>query len=179
MVSFFSTAGGLLAMGGRDDLAADAAVGSGQSMGFRGVALAINVEGREQVDVALEQAVAAGGQLLRPGTATGWGGYSGCFADPDEHVWHGTRTRTTSRCRCQVPHGQDGPASRETRRRQGPPSGGKNITGKHSSPNSPGLAGDDPAQNGTATSCSAGVRRSPKRDEASYPTWVGGWSLQR
>jgi predicted lactoylglutathione lyase len=86
-VTFFHTAGGLLALWGRDALARDAGVAADQSTGFRGVALAINVDGREDVDAALEQAVDAGGQLLKPGTAADWGGYSGYFADPDGHVW--------------------------------------------------------------------------------------------
>jgi predicted lactoylglutathione lyase len=86
-VSFFRTAGGLLALWGRADLAADAGVSIDESRRFRDVALAINVDTREQVDAALERAVAAGGKLLRPGISSDWGGYSGYFADLDGHVW--------------------------------------------------------------------------------------------
>ncbi|MGH3329031.1 MAG: VOC family protein [Streptomycetales bacterium] len=91
VVSFFRTAGGLLALFGRDDLAADAGVDPGVDpaapTGFRGVSLAVNVDDREQVDAALDQAVTAGGRLLKPGAATEWGGYSGYFTDPDGHAW--------------------------------------------------------------------------------------------
>jgi hypothetical protein len=38
------------------------------------------------VDQALEEAVAAGGSLLKPGTELSFG-YSGYFADPDGHPW--------------------------------------------------------------------------------------------
>lgn len=87
-VSFFLTAGGLLGLYGRADLAADAGVDAGEGMpAFRGVTLAINVEGRVEVDAALAAAVDAGGSLVKPAKATDWGGYSGYFADPDGHLW--------------------------------------------------------------------------------------------
>lgn len=35
----------------------------------------------------LSQAEHAGARILKPGTPTAWGGYSGYFADPDEHLW--------------------------------------------------------------------------------------------
>lgn len=88
-VSFFRTVGGILALYGRNDLAADATVevGSGQTPSFRGVALAINLEDPTQVDAALDAATAAGGRLVKPAQPTEWGGYSGYFADPDGHLW--------------------------------------------------------------------------------------------
>jgi len=51
-----------------------------------GITLAINVETAEMVDAALDEAIAAGGTLLKPGTELPFG-YGGYFADPDGHVW--------------------------------------------------------------------------------------------
>lgn len=35
----------------------------------------------------LAEAMKAGAKLLKPGHALFWGGYVGCFADPDGFVW--------------------------------------------------------------------------------------------
>ena len=35
----------------------------------------------------IEQAVAAGGTLVKSAQDAVWGGYSGYFADPDGHLW--------------------------------------------------------------------------------------------
>lgn len=86
-VSFFRTAGGLLALWGADALAADAAVTDAPVIGFRGVALAINLPSREAVDNALAAASAAGAPILRPAQETDWGGYQAYFADLDGHAW--------------------------------------------------------------------------------------------
>ena len=51
------------------------------------VALAYNVREREEVDPLLEQAVNAGGRLLKAAHQAPWGGYSGYFGDPDGHAW--------------------------------------------------------------------------------------------
>jgi predicted lactoylglutathione lyase len=85
-VSFFRTAGAVLALWGSEALAADAGLDT-PGNGFRGVALAINCVGRDQVDETLRSAQAAGGTIVREAHATDWGGYSGYFADPDGHVW--------------------------------------------------------------------------------------------
>lgn len=87
VVSFFRTAGGLLSVFNVDDLAADATVDPARSAGFRGVALAINVDTAQDVDAALDTAVAAGGTLVKPAQRASWGGYTGYFADPDGHLW--------------------------------------------------------------------------------------------
>lgn len=86
-VSFFGTAGGLLALFGVDDLAADAHLPPGRPAGFRGVSTAINVDRPADVDSALDTAVRAGAALVKAGQQTSWGGYSGYFADPDGHLW--------------------------------------------------------------------------------------------
>jgi uncharacterized protein len=86
-VSFFRTSGGLLALFGDADLAADAHTRPRDRDGFRGVTLAINVASAEAVEAALAVAVGAGAELPKPGEATEWGGYNGYFADPDGHLW--------------------------------------------------------------------------------------------
>jgi predicted lactoylglutathione lyase len=87
-VSFFRTAGGLLALWGADELRRDASAETMLAPGtFRGVSLAINVDSAAAVDAALADAVAAGARIVRAAEATEWGGYNGYFADPDGHLW--------------------------------------------------------------------------------------------
>lgn len=86
-VSFFHTAGGILALWGSASLAQDAGVDSSAGVGFRASALAVNVASRAAVDAALTTAQAAGAQITRAAVATDWGGYNGYFADPDGHLW--------------------------------------------------------------------------------------------
>lgn len=87
-VSFFRTAGGLLAVWGTDDLRADAGVEATVTTGaYREFSLAINVASQAEVDAALATAEAAGARIARPAQATDWGGYNGYFADPDGHLW--------------------------------------------------------------------------------------------
>ena len=83
---FFETHGTWLALFPRDDLAHDAGVSSAGS-GFRGFALAHNVRTREEVEVVLAQAVAAGGRLVKAAATAFWGGHHGYFADPDGFLW--------------------------------------------------------------------------------------------
>lgn len=85
-VSFFHTAGAVLAVWGRAELAADANQPE-PAAGPAGTALAINVESPAAVDAALAEAAAAGADIPKPAVATEWGGYSGYFADPDGHLW--------------------------------------------------------------------------------------------
>jgi predicted lactoylglutathione lyase len=87
-VSFFHTAGGLLAVWGDEDLQQDANAGELVQPGtFRSVALAINVDSEHAVDAALAAAEQAGARIVKPAEATEWGGYQGYFTDPDEHHW--------------------------------------------------------------------------------------------
>jgi uncharacterized protein len=88
-VSFFHTDGGLLALW---DLAALTAE-TGQTPeatsggGFRHTMLALNLDSPEDVDAVLEEVVAAGARIVKAPSTTEWGGYSGCFADLDGHLW--------------------------------------------------------------------------------------------
>lgn len=86
-IVWFRTADSVLGLFPHDELAADAGVPAGGEPQFRGVTLAVNLESPARVDAALERAVAAGATVVKPPTATGWGGYSGYFEDPDGHLW--------------------------------------------------------------------------------------------
>ena len=41
----------------------------------------------EEVDSVMQQAERAGATVVKKPQKTFWGGYSGCFADPDGHLW--------------------------------------------------------------------------------------------
>lgn len=83
---FFQVGGLVLVLWGRAELAGDVGLPDGGG-GFGGVALAQNVRSRSEVDVVLAAAVDAGAELTRPARETFYGGYAGCFTDPDGHVW--------------------------------------------------------------------------------------------
>ena len=85
-ISWFRTADSYLGLFAWDELAADANLASPTRGTFGGITLAINVESEEAVDAALDEAVAAGGSILKPGTDLPFG-YGGYFADPDGHPW--------------------------------------------------------------------------------------------
>jgi catechol 2,3-dioxygenase-like lactoylglutathione lyase family enzyme len=84
---FFQAGGLVLVLWGRDKLADDAGVADGGSGGFGGMALAHNVRSRTEVDAVLAEAAAAGADITQPARETFYGGYAGCFTDPDGHVW--------------------------------------------------------------------------------------------
>ncbi|WP_229399582.1 VOC family protein [Micromonospora okii] len=90
---FFQAGGLAVVLWARDKLAADAGIAdSGADNGntgdgFGGVSLAQNVRSREEVDAVLAEASAAGAAVTRPARETFYGGYAGCFTDPDGHVW--------------------------------------------------------------------------------------------
>jgi hypothetical protein len=85
-IAFFETMGTILTLYPRDKLAEDITV-SPQGSGFQGFTLAHNVSSPEEVDRTLEEAVAAGAELVKPGQEVFWGGYSGYFRDPDGFYW--------------------------------------------------------------------------------------------
>ena len=84
---FFSAGGMALVLWGREALAADAGVADDGRDGFGGIALAHNVRSEAEVDALLADVERAGGTVTRPAAATFYGGYAGCFSDPDGHVW--------------------------------------------------------------------------------------------
>jgi hypothetical protein len=84
-VAFFEAGGMILGLWDRAKLAEDSGVTD--SGGWGGITLAHNVRSPAEVDAVLEEAAAAGGEVMRPGAETFWGGYSGVFRDPDGHPW--------------------------------------------------------------------------------------------
>jgi catechol 2,3-dioxygenase-like lactoylglutathione lyase family enzyme len=84
-VAFYQMNGFVVSLFPLPDLQADARVST--PLGIGGIALAHNVQSREQVDATLAQAERAGATILKPGIEAEWGGYSGYFADPDGHGW--------------------------------------------------------------------------------------------
>lgn len=85
-VVFYNAGGVVLALWGRNALANDARIESAGS-GFRGIALAHNVDSEAAADELLREVEAAGGRIVKPAEPTSWGGYAGYFADPDDHLW--------------------------------------------------------------------------------------------
>ena len=49
--------------------------------------LAHNLRSRAEVDALLADAAGAGAEVTQPARETFYGGYAGCFRDPDGHVW--------------------------------------------------------------------------------------------
>ncbi len=85
-IVWFRTADSYLGIWSWSELAEDAQLFDPTRGSFGGITLAINVETAELVDRSLDEAVAAGASLLKPGTELPFG-YGGYFADPDGHVW--------------------------------------------------------------------------------------------
>ena len=85
-VSFFRAGPVVLAVWGRDDLAADAAL---DDLGGapRGSALAMNLSSEAEVDEHWQAWVDAGATPLKPPERVFWGGYSSYVSDRDGHVW--------------------------------------------------------------------------------------------
>jgi catechol 2,3-dioxygenase-like lactoylglutathione lyase family enzyme len=81
---FFQAGGMALVLWGRDKLALDSGVDDVGPAPFSGVVLAHNVASVREV---VEAAGAAGATVTRPPAPTFYGGYAGCFADPEGHLW--------------------------------------------------------------------------------------------
>ena len=84
---FFQAGGMALVLWGRDKLAADAGIDDRSEDGFGGVVLAQNVRSADEVDEVLAAAAEAGASITTPARTTFYGGYAGCFTDPDGHAW--------------------------------------------------------------------------------------------
>ena len=86
-VAFFDLGGVVLGLWPHVELAADEGM-PGQSAGpYHGFSLAYNCRSRDEVDEIFGRLSAAGVHIPKPPVETDWGGYSGYFADPDEHRW--------------------------------------------------------------------------------------------
>ncbi|HEY0973719.1 MAG TPA: VOC family protein [Solimonas sp.] len=87
-VAFFELQNGLrLALWPRTSIAADTGLPVSSAAAVPGFMLAHNVGSKAEADAVMAQAQAAGAQILKPAVDTFWGGYSGCFRDPDGHLW--------------------------------------------------------------------------------------------
>jgi catechol 2,3-dioxygenase-like lactoylglutathione lyase family enzyme len=84
-VVFFQAGGMIVALWGRDQLAADTAVAD--AGGWGGVTFAYNTRSPEEVDAVIAEARAAGATIAREPGSTFWGGYSAVFVDPEGHAW--------------------------------------------------------------------------------------------
>lgn len=89
-IVWFKTSGTWLGIFGYDALAEDAhldPVPADELPSYRGVTLAVNLASEDAVDLAFVRVREAGGKIVKPPARTGWGGYSGYFADPDGTLW--------------------------------------------------------------------------------------------
>jgi hypothetical protein len=85
--AFFQAGGLAVVLWSRDQLAADAGISDDDEASFGGIVLAHNVRSRQEVDDVLGRAASAGATVTREPSETFYGGYAGCFRDPDGHVW--------------------------------------------------------------------------------------------
>ena len=87
-VAFFETGGTAIGLFPWDQLALDVTLPDHpRPQAFRGMTLAWNCQSAEEVDRVLDFAISKGASLLKPAHKTEYGGYSGYFADPDNHPW--------------------------------------------------------------------------------------------
>ena len=84
--AFFQAGGMAVVLWGRGDLAEDLAIDDAGAA-FGGIALAHNVRSADEVDDLLAAAQRAGATITQPARTTFYGGYAGCFTDPDGHPW--------------------------------------------------------------------------------------------
>jgi uncharacterized protein len=85
--AFFQAGSIGVVLWGRDKLAEDSGVDDSCGDGFGGIALAQNMRSTAEVDAIVASAGTAGATITRPPGSTFYGGYAGCFTDPDGHVW--------------------------------------------------------------------------------------------
>ena len=87
-VAFFDTGGTALGLFPWDQLAQDVTLAENpRPQAFSGTTLAWNCRSTDEVDQVLDFAISKGASLLKPAHKTDYGGYSGYFADPDNHPW--------------------------------------------------------------------------------------------
>jgi len=86
-VAFFDLQAGLkLALWPRKSLAHDTSLPAGTPNATE-LSIGHNVSSKAEVDSVMEQARKAGAVIVKPAHDTFWGGYSGYFQDPDQHLW--------------------------------------------------------------------------------------------
>lgn len=86
-VAFFElSAGMMLALWPRDSISHDVGI-SKAPVSPTEFTIGHNVTSRGEVDAVMAEAKQAGAHILKPAHETFWGGYAGCFQDPDQHIW--------------------------------------------------------------------------------------------
>lgn len=85
--AFFQAGPMALVLWSRVSLAADSGVADPGPVEFGGVVLAHNVRTPAEVDDIVALAARHGARITREPAPTFYGGYAGCFADPDGHLW--------------------------------------------------------------------------------------------
>ena len=86
-VAFFDLQSGVrLALWPRKSMANDTGIPIQDSLAVE-CTLGHNVMNKEEVDAVMELAQNAGAKIIKPASATFWGGSAGYFQDPDKHVW--------------------------------------------------------------------------------------------
>jgi uncharacterized glyoxalase superfamily protein PhnB len=84
----FKTAGVLLSLFPVEELAKEAQVEISNSTDFRaGVTISVNVNKRDEVDIAIETIRNSGAKILREPSDAFWGGRIAYFADPENNLW--------------------------------------------------------------------------------------------
>jgi uncharacterized glyoxalase superfamily protein PhnB len=84
--AFFRANGVVLVLWARDKLAREMGVADAGAR-WGGIALAHNVDSRDEVHAVIEEARGAGAEISREPAETFYGGYAGVFLDPDGHAW--------------------------------------------------------------------------------------------
>lgn len=86
-VVFFELQDGLrLALWPRTSIAHDSGLSVGRPSPTEFI-IAHNVASKAEVDAVMEQAGRAGAVIVKPAHDAFWGGYTGYFQDPDQHLW--------------------------------------------------------------------------------------------
>lgn len=85
-IAFFSVGGLVFSICAYDELSKD--VGSTLiTQPYLGVTLAQNLPSEEAVDEVFNHIRASGGTIIKEPVRASWGGYSGYFTDPENHLW--------------------------------------------------------------------------------------------
>jgi uncharacterized protein len=85
-LALFPLGGMVLALYPRKLLAEDATLNETINTGFSGITLSYNAKSEKEVDEVMEEVKTLGAIIVKPPQKVFWGGYSGYFQDPDDHI---------------------------------------------------------------------------------------------
>jgi catechol 2,3-dioxygenase-like lactoylglutathione lyase family enzyme len=86
-VAFFDLGGTILGLWPHRELAADEGMTDADPGPYHGFSLAYNARSHDEVDAIFDRLAERGARIAKAPVETDWGGYSGYFADPDDHFW--------------------------------------------------------------------------------------------